>query len=146
VSGSDRADTNLAVVRAFLDEFHFSGKPDIASIMAFFAPGGTYQPLVPSTPASVIGPDFEAALERQFATYHECRCELHAVAAQGPYVFTERTDHVTLHAGDRKVASRVCAVFELDDAGLIVSWREYWDTGDVMRQMGFTAEQLAAAM
>lgn len=146
MSGADRAVATLAVVRTFLDEFHFSGKPDIARIMAFFAPGGTYQPLVPATPTSVIGPDFEAALERHFATYYECRCELHAVAAQGPYVFTERTDHVTLHAGNRKVASRVCALFELDDAGLIVSWREYWDTGDVMRQMGFTAEQLAAAM
>ena len=146
MNGSDPADANLARVRAFLDEFHFSGKPDIARIMSFFAPGGTYQPLVPATPAAVIGRDFEAALERQFATYHECRCEVHAFAAHGPYVFTERTDHVTLHAGNRKVASRVCAVFELDDAGLIVSWREYWDTGDVMSQMGFTAEQLAAAM
>lgn len=138
--------TNLARVRAFLEEFHFSGTPDINRIMTYFAPGGTYQPLVPATPAIAIGPQFEAALERQFATYYECRCELHAVAAQGRFVFTERTDHVTLHVGDRKVASRVCAVFELDDAGLIVSWREYWDTGDVMRQMGFTAEQLAAAM
>lgn len=64
----------------------------------------------------------------------------------GPFVFTERTDHVTLHKGDRKVGSRVCAVFELNDAGLIVSWREYWDSGDVMRQMGVTANELAAAM
>ena len=64
----------------------------------------------------------------------------------GRFVFTERTDHVTLHAGDRKVGSRVCAVFELNDEHLIIGWREYWDTGDVMKQMGVTPEQLAAAM
>ncbi|MEY4160154.1 MAG: hypothetical protein RLZZ136_775, partial [Pseudomonadota bacterium] len=30
--------------------------------------------------------------------------------------------------------------------GLIIGWREYWDTGDVMRQMGVNAEALMAAM
>ena len=47
---------------------------------------------------------------------------------------------------DRKVGSRVCAVFELDEAGLILGWREYWDSGDVMRQMGISADDLMAAM
>jgi Limonene-1,2-epoxide hydrolase catalytic domain len=61
-------------------------------------------------------------------------------------VFTERTDHVTLHAADKKVGSRVCAVFEMSDVGLIAGWREYWDSGDVIRQMGISAEALAAAM
>jgi limonene-1,2-epoxide hydrolase len=44
------------------------------------------------------------------------------------------------------VGSRVCAVFELNGAGDITGWREYWDSGDVMRQMGISAEELAAAM
>ena len=64
----------------------------------------------------------------------------------GPFVDTERTDHVTLHKADRKVGSRVCAVFVLNDAGLIVSWREYWDSGAVILQMSVTADELAAAM
>jgi limonene-1,2-epoxide hydrolase len=138
--------TNLDTVLAFLDEFHFSGRPDVDKIMGFFAPGGTYQPLVPVTPKQVSGPDMAAALERQLNTYHECRCEIHAAAAMGSYVFTERSDHVTLHDGNKKVTSRVCAVFELDEEHRIVSWREYWDTGDIMKQMGLTPEQLASKM
>jgi limonene-1,2-epoxide hydrolase len=51
-----------------------------------------------------------------------------------------------LHAADKKVGSRVCAVIELDQAGLIIGWREYWDTGDVMRQMGISPDELMAAM
>lgn len=137
---------NLDTVLAFLELFHFSGRPDVERIMASFAPGGTYQPLVPATPKQVAGPAMAAAFDRQFNTYHECRCEIHAAAAMGNFVFTERSDHVTLHAGDKKVTSRVCAVFELDANGKIVSWREYWDTGDIMKQMSLTAEQLAEKM
>jgi limonene-1,2-epoxide hydrolase len=137
---------NLDAVLAFLEEFHFSGRPDTSKIMAHFAPGGSYQPLVPATPKQVAGPDLAAALDRQFNTYHECRCEIHASAAMGAFVFTERSDHVTLHAGNKKVTSRVCAVFELDNESKIISWREYWDTGDIMKQMGLTAEQLAEKM
>jgi len=137
---------NHDTVLAFLEEFHFSGRPDVDKIMGYFAPGGTYQPLVPATARQVAGPEMAAAFDRQFNTYHECRCEIHASAAMGSFVFTERSDHVTLHAGNKKVTSRVCAVFELDDDARIVSWREYWDTGDIMKQMGLTAEQLAEKM
>lgn len=137
---------NHDTVLAFLEEFHFSGRPDVEKIMAYFAPGGTYQPLVPATARQVAGPEMAAAFDRQFNTYHECRCEIHASAAMGNFVFTERSDHVTLHARNKKVTSRVCAVFELDDDARIVSWREYWDTGDIMKQMGLTAEQLAEKM
>jgi len=133
-------------VLAFLDDFHVEGKPDFARLSEYFAEDGAYQPLVPATDRIVGRTTIADALQKQYRTYYECRCEIHASAAMGPFVFTERTDHVTLHKGDRKVGSRVCAVFELNDAGLIVSWREYWDSGDVMRQMGVTADELAAAM
>lgn len=135
-----------AHVLAFLDAFHTGGTPDFAHLAGFFADAGTYQPLVPATPRIAGRAAIAAALEKQYRTYYECRCEIHASAAMGRFVFTERTDHVTLHAGDRKVGSRVCAVFEMADDGLIASWREYWDTGDVMAQMGVSAAELQAAM
>jgi limonene-1,2-epoxide hydrolase len=131
---------------AFLDDFHVEGIPDFAKLAGYFAEDGYYQPLVPATSRIVGRKAIAAALEKQYRTYYECRCEVHASAAMGPFVFTERTDHVTLHAAERKVGSRVCAVFELNDAGLIIGWREYWDTGDVMRQMGVSAEDVMAAM
>jgi limonene-1,2-epoxide hydrolase len=140
------SDTNHARVIAFLDEFHIVGAPDFERIGNYFSDDGTYQPLVPSV-AKITGRiAIAAALEKQFLTYYECRCEIHASAAMGRFVFTERTDHVTLHAGDRKVGSRVCAVFEMANDGHIASWREYWDTGDVMTQMGIGPDELAASM
>ena len=135
-----------AHVLAFLDAFHVGGTPDFGALAGYFAEDGSYQPLVPATDRIIGRTAIAAALEKQYQTYHECRCEIHASAATGRFVFTERTDHVTLHAGDRKVGSRVCAVFEMNDDGLIAGWREYWDTGDVMQQMGISAEDLAAAM
>jgi limonene-1,2-epoxide hydrolase len=140
------SDTNHARVLAFLDAFHVAGTPDFSALAKYFAEGGYYQPLVPATERIVGRAAIAAALEKQFQTYYECQCEIHASAAMSRFVFTERTDHVTLHAGDRKVGSRVCAVFELNETGEITGWREYWDSGDVMRQMGISAEELAAAM
>jgi limonene-1,2-epoxide hydrolase len=131
---------------AFLDDFHVEGTPNFTKLSGYFAEDGWYQPLVPAT-AKIVGRGaIAAALEKQYQTYYECRCEIHASAAMGRFVFTERTDHVTLHAADKKVGSRVCAVFEMNDDGLIAGWREYWDSGDVMQQMGISAEALAAAM
>ena len=139
-------DANHAHVMAFLNAFHVAGTPDFGTLSNYFVEDGYYQPLVPAT-ARINGRAAIAdALEKQYRTYYECRCEIHASAAMGNYVFTERTDHVTLHAGNRKVGSRVCAVFEMNDDGLIAGWREYWDTGDVMQQMGISAEELANAM
>lgn len=140
------SEINHARIMAFLEDFHVEGKPDFSRLANYFADDGYYQPLVPATARIEGRAAIAAALEKQYRTYYECRCEIHASAAMGRYVFTERTDHVTLHAGDRKVGSRVCAVFEMDDDGLIAGWREYWDTGDVMQQMGISAEDLAASM
>jgi limonene-1,2-epoxide hydrolase len=140
------SNSNHAHVMAFLDDFHVGGTPDFYKLSSYFAEDGWYQPLVPAIARMTGRAAIAAALEKQYQTYYECRCEIHASAATGRFVFTERTDHVTLHAGDRKVGSRVCAVFEMNDDGLIAGWREYWDTGDVMQQMGISAEDLAAAM
>ena len=140
------SEDNHARVLAFLDGFHVAGTPDFSLLASYFAAEGAYQPLVPATPRITGRTAIAAALEKQYQTYYECVCEIHASAAMGRFVFTERTDHVTLHAGDRKVASRVCAVFEFNDSGQIASWREYWDSGNVMQQMGISAQELAAAM
>ncbi len=140
------SEANHARVLAFLDAFHVAGTPDFTALASHFSADGYYQPLVPATERITGRKAIAAALEKQYQTYYECVCEIHASAAMGRFVFTERTDHVTLHAGDRKVGSRVCAVFEFNEAGEIAGWREYWDTGDVMKQMGISAEDLAAAM
>jgi limonene-1,2-epoxide hydrolase len=33
-------------------------------------------------------------------------------------------------------------VFEFDDSGQIVSWREYWDALDIAAQLGLTPDEM----
>src|SRR3546814_12523921 len=69
---------------------------------------------------------------------------LHANAASDPHVLTERTDTVTLLHDNKKVAARLNAVFEIAPDGKIKGWREYYDSGDMQRQIGVTADDWAA--
>lgn len=122
-------------VKAFLDSFHDPAGPDLDLTVSFMADDGYYQALVPAT-KRLYGPKaIRLALEKQFTSYRELICEIHSIGSNDHQVFTERSDHVTLLHDERRMASRVCAVFDLNDDGKIVAWREYWDTGDVLQQM-----------
>lgn len=133
---------NEAIVKKLMELFHEAKVPDFAKLMTFFAEDGEYQTLVPDGTVFVGREAIRRCLETQFETYTDCECEIHAIGSGGPYVFTERTDHVVLTRDSRKVGSRVCAVFKINDGGAIVSWREYWDTGNIVKQMGISRQEL----
>lgn len=135
-----------AHVLEFLAAIHQADRPDFNKLAAFFTETGTYQVLVPTTKPVKGRAGIAAELEKQFKTYHDCECEVHAVAADGLFVFTERTDHVTLYHDERKIDTRVCAVFEFDENGLIQSWREYWDSGYIFPQLGITEAEFRASI
>ena len=48
-------------------------------------------------------------------------------------MFTERLDNV--RSGDLTVEHALVAIFEVEPDGLISAWREYFDPGDVNRQL-----------
>ncbi len=115
------AAANDALVRAFLGTWE---RRDTDAIVDALAEDAVYQ---------AIGlPPIEgrAALR----TWVESRASspppridvLHQVA-NDRIVMNERTDHVVLNG--RGVTLRICAVFEIDDAGRIRAWREYLDLG-----------------
>lgn len=139
------ATRNEQVVRDYLAIFH-APQPDFAALERLLAPNATYVALVPAVKPVVGAANIRAALEKQYRTYYDCDCEIHVIAAEGAFVFTERSDHVTLHHDGRRVSSRVCAVFELDADDAIVAWREYWDSHDILLQMGVSREVLDASM
>jgi limonene-1,2-epoxide hydrolase len=58
---------------------------------------------------------------------------VHAIAANGNMVLTERTDRFRL-PGDRWIAIRVMGAFDVSD-GEIRSWRDYFDLAQFMAQM-----------
>lgn len=59
-------------------------------------------------------------------------------------VVTERVDRFTIPGGKR-VTNHLVAVFEVDDEGSIVSWREYWDTVALAASMGTSPRAPAGA-
>jgi limonene-1,2-epoxide hydrolase len=65
--------------------------------------------------------------------------EIRTVVSNEDTVVVERLD-VNLIAGVR-VTFHVTAIFEVRD-GAITCWREYWDTGDVARQLGSEAPDM----
>lgn len=137
---------NEATVLAFLKSFHEGNPPNFEALKTYLAPDAVYCPLVPSA-APITGADaICAGIERQFSMYRDCVCEIHAMGSGGNYVFTERTDHVVLHHDGRSVSARLSAVFEFNDDGLIASWREYWDSEQVLRQMGVTRAEMEASI
>ncbi len=62
-----------------------------------------------------------------------CEWETHSIAANGNTVLTERTDAFALKDG-RRAALRVMGTFELDSAGLISAWRDYFDMAEFQRE------------
>jgi limonene-1,2-epoxide hydrolase len=138
-------DRNEAAVRDFLALFHATTL-DIPRIRAALADNASWQPVVPLA-ATVHGPDAICAeAERQYQLYADCDCEILHIASGANTVFTERVDSVRMLSDDRTVVTRVVGVFDLDDAGKITFWREYWDTLDIADQIGISGEDMRKIM
>jgi limonene-1,2-epoxide hydrolase len=71
---------------------------------------------------------------RQASSTSNGRVELLAVASVGRTVFVERRDLVTIEGKD--VAVHVTGVFEVDDEGKIVAWRDYFDSREIATKVG----------
>jgi limonene-1,2-epoxide hydrolase len=132
------------VVLSFLDKLHDEVHPNLEEALKDFSIDAVYQSLVPARQPIVGRASIIAELGKQFGRYTECVCEIIAMASNDRFVFTERKDHVTMTSWNKRIFSSVNAVFEFDDNNQIVSWREYWDTGDIATQLGLTADQMKA--
>jgi limonene-1,2-epoxide hydrolase len=127
------ADSEHTIVE-FLSFFDVE-KPDLARMMTYFAPDARYLSRVRHAEPAKGHAAISADLADQFSRYKDCQCKITSMASNGSQVFTERADTVTMLGGGKKVTVLVCAVFNLDPAGKITYWREYWDMGDIVAQM-----------
>lgn len=135
---------NADRVLAFLRGLHDPVQPDLTRALADFAEDAVYQSLVPSRAPIAGRATIQKELEQQFRRYGDCDCEILAMASSDRHVFTERRDHVTMKESGKRIFSSVNAVFEFDERGRIISWREYWDTSDIATQLGLDPEQMRA--
>lgn len=118
--------SGIAIIEDFIDAWN---RLDMNAIEAAMAPDIFYHN-IPMEP--VIGIEgfrsFMAQLPAESAHW-----ELHAIAVNGPFVLTERTDNFTL-TGGKSLSIRVMGTFEIE-AGKIKAWRDYFDLAEMSDQM-----------
>lgn len=116
-------------VRAFFD---LGVKGDVAGSVDCFAHRASYQVNAWNVP--LIGHDaIRQDFERQRALWSDFRYQLLNIGTVGNVVLTERID--TVRMAGRDVRIHMAGVFEFDDAGKIVSWRDYFDTKEIEAQL-----------
>jgi limonene-1,2-epoxide hydrolase len=105
---------------------------DIKEICSFFTRDAVYHniPLEPVTGHAAI----EGVLQQFIAPATEAEFEVLAMAASGNKVLTERVDRFTIMG--RRIEIAVMGAFEVDAAGKISAWRDYFDMAQFMKQMG----------
>ncbi len=116
------------IVRDFCAAF---ARQDAEELLGFFADDAVYHN-IPFDPA--VGRDAIAATLNMFISDDsEGSFELLHIAVNGSVVMTERVDRVTMQG---KLAELpVMGTFEVNDAGKITAWRDYFDVGMLMSQV-----------
>jgi limonene-1,2-epoxide hydrolase len=108
-------------------------EPDVDAIVAMFTEDAVWQLWIPGGPTLRGRDAIRKDIARQVTFARYMRCGPTAVASTDRVVFTERLD--TFRSGDVTVQHALVAVFDIEPDGLISAWREYFDPGDVNRQL-----------
>ncbi|KPQ20307.1 MAG: Limonene-1,2-epoxide hydrolase [Porphyrobacter sp. HL-46] len=80
---------------------------------------------------------FRGAVDGFMGDVAACDWQIHAIAANGHVVLTERTDGFTFKDG-RRAAIRVMGTFETGEDGRITAWRDYFDMLEFQREFAGT--------
>ena len=116
------------VVRSFLDS---SVEGDVQRSLDHFTADATYRVNAWNAPfrgIEAIRSDFE----RQRSLWSDFRYEFLEMAIVGSTVLAERIDTVRMAGKD--ITIHAVGVFEVDDAGKITDWREYYDMKEIEAQ------------
>jgi limonene-1,2-epoxide hydrolase len=109
-------------------------KPDFPRMMSYIAEGARYRARVTHAEPIVGREAIEKELRRQFSRYASSSIKILDYASNVSQVFTERHDGTVMSDG-RKIDALICGIFDLDAAGKITYWREYWDLADLQGQL-----------
>jgi limonene-1,2-epoxide hydrolase len=125
------------IERIVLDFVHaaYGEHMDVDAMTALMADDFVWQLNVPLSPIIHGREAARAELQKhnQLASGMVEGSEIRTVVSNDDTVVVERLD-VNVIAGKR-VSFHVTAIFDVRD-GAITCWREYWDTGDIARQLG----------
>lgn len=105
---------------------------DAGELLGFFAEDAVYHniPVEPVRGHEAI----RATLDQFLTPATEAEFEIRAIATTGRTVLTERVDRFTL--GGKRIELPVMGAFEVDEAGRITAWRDYFDMQQFLKQAG----------
>jgi limonene-1,2-epoxide hydrolase len=130
------------IVREFLAAWGDGERePDVEKIVSMFAEDGHWVLYVPGGPVISGRQALRSEIHRQLGYTQRPQCGLLNIVSSGRLVMTERLDH--FQRNGKTMNHALMAVFELDAQGLIVAWREYFDTYDLSRQTGADPARLS---
>ena len=108
-------------------------QPDVDAIVEMLTEDAVWQLWVPGGPTLRGRDAIRKDIARQVTFATHMRCGPTHVSSTDRVVFTERLD--TFRSGEMTVQHALVAVFEIEPDGRISAWREYFDPGDVDRQL-----------
>lgn len=114
-----------------------TSRPDADRIIAMMGPDAEWRLWVPGGPL-VQGRDaLRAEINRQIAYSGHNKCNTVHAVSNTRVVIQERSDWAVLLG--RPCPHQMIAIYELDEDGLIVRWREYINMADLDRKRGVKA-------
>ncbi len=120
--------TPQQTVEAFIGHWNTC---DIDAMLALCAQGIVYHNIPMEPIQGTVA--MRAMVEGFLVDIAACDWQVHAIAANGNTVLTERTDGFIFKDG-RRAAIRVMGTFEIGADGLITAWRDYFDMLEFQRE------------
>ena len=117
-------------------------KPDVERILSMMAEDSEWQLWVPGGPVYRGKQVLREEINRQVRIATNNKCNIIHMLSNDRMVMTERADTAVIFG--KPCPHSMVAVYELDEDGLIVKWREYLDMADLTRKMGVTEEMAGA--
>ena len=118
-----------AVVREFCAAF---ARQDVAELLGWFTDDAVYHNI--PLPAAEGKAAIEATLRQFVGPGGEADFEIRNLAVVGNVVLTERVDRLTMQG--KPVVLPVMGAFEVTPQGKIRAWRDYFDMGQLLKQVG----------
>jgi steroid delta-isomerase-like uncharacterized protein len=135
----------VSIVREFERAFN---RQDVAGLVACFTPTGSYRDTFYGEHAGAAG--LRAMFERMFREGKDYVWTMDTVVespalATAEWTFGYTVTQAVPRSAGRKIGFRGMSLFELE-GGRIARYREYFDTGAALLQLGFKPESLAKVL
>jgi limonene-1,2-epoxide hydrolase len=132
------------IVLDFIDAYRVSWPSDLAAALEPLAEDACYQIVVPTIPPVRGRARILAELQLMKEKVLDQKHEMKSWGSHGNTVFTERVDQSFRNG--KWTAIPLVAVFDLNDGGEIIAWREYLDLVNTARSHGMRVEDLMQSL